>query len=344
MIDAYEIGIQLTLQDDVSAGLAAINRELAEVDRAIAATSANLGNLTQLAEGAGKAAVAGVSKRVATVAGPSVAEDRPEPANVPTSKSGGEQQAEPAASPAVVVAAGEAVGEAVAPTAPSGTVSVAEAKPSSANLPGETTAPSAPPAQEPAIVSAAPAVRAASEPAAAPTAVAKEFATELTQTDLPGVASSSPAPAAAVARAAAPEKAASAPRASGERVVTASIAQAVASRRVHRRVEDAPSMPAPIPMSGSEPLARGVTKAAAPWSGVETRVLAPATAGSERAAAPSARQQDRGEALGGTVMLDGHLVGYWLAEQMAKDASRPPSGTSFFDPRQTPAWTASGSL
>jgi hypothetical protein len=47
MIDAYEIGIQLALQDGVSAGLEVISRELAEVDRAVAATSAGIANLTQ---------------------------------------------------------------------------------------------------------------------------------------------------------------------------------------------------------------------------------------------------------------------------------------------------------
>ena len=43
-------------------------------------------------------------------------------------------------------------------------------------------------------------------------------------------------------------------------------------------------------------------------------------------------------------MLDGRLVGYWLSEQMARDASRPGGGTTFFDPRQAPAWTPSGVL
>ena len=47
---------------------------------------------------------------------------------------------------------------------------------------------------------------------------------------------------------------------------------------------------------------------------------------------------------GGVVMLDGRLVGQWLSERMARDAARPGAGATFFDPRQSPAWTPSGAL
>jgi hypothetical protein len=95
----------------------------------------------------------------------------------------------------------------------------------------------------------------------------------------------------------------------------------------------------------SGPATSGAGKAAAPWSGVEMRVTSQRVAGAtEPAAAPAARPSERAQGGGGNIMLDGHLVGYWLSEQMAREASRPPSGTSFFDPRQSPAWTASGSL
>ena len=45
MLEAYEIGISLALQDGVSAGIALIRRDLAALDRAIAATSQNLAQL-----------------------------------------------------------------------------------------------------------------------------------------------------------------------------------------------------------------------------------------------------------------------------------------------------------
>ena len=45
MLEAYEIGISLALQDGVSAGIALIRRDLDALDRAIAATSQNLSHL-----------------------------------------------------------------------------------------------------------------------------------------------------------------------------------------------------------------------------------------------------------------------------------------------------------
>jgi hypothetical protein len=107
---------------------------------------------------------------------------------------------------------------------------------------------------------------------------------------------------------------------------------------------------------------RGQARGAEPGS-VSTQVLssAPATFPSvpgehetgaprntrraDRAIAPQPTPREQGDmGGGGTVMLDGRLVGHWLSEQMARQASRPPGGTTFFDPRQTPAWTPSGAL
>ena len=66
--------------------------------------------------------------------------------------------------------------------------------------------------------------------------------------------------------------------------------------------------------------------------------------GGGSAAAPM--PQERGGDAGGvgTVMLDGRVVGQWLSERMARDAARPGAGTTFFDPRQAPAWTPSGAV
>ena len=43
-------------------------------------------------------------------------------------------------------------------------------------------------------------------------------------------------------------------------------------------------------------------------------------------------------------MMDGRLVGHWVSESMARDAGRPGAGATFFDPRQSPAWTPSGAV
>ena len=62
-----------------------------------------------------------------------------------------------------------------------------------------------------------------------------------------------------------------------------------------------------------------------------------------RPAAPPPPMQDGGQR-GGDVVLDGRLVGQWLADRMGRDAARPNAGTTGFDPRQSPAWTPAGSL
>ena len=45
---------------------------------------------------------------------------------------------------------------------------------------------------------------------------------------------------------------------------------------------------------------------------------------------------------GGDVMLDGARVGRWMAAALAEQAARPPSGPTFFDPSQSPAWNPAG--
>ena len=62
-----------------------------------------------------------------------------------------------------------------------------------------------------------------------------------------------------------------------------------------------------------------------------------------RPAVPPPQTQDGGKS-GGDVMLDGHLVGHWLAERMGRDAARPSAGMTQFNPRQAAAWTPSGAL
>jgi hypothetical protein len=59
---------------------------------------------------------------------------------------------------------------------------------------------------------------------------------------------------------------------------------------------------------------------------------------------PSRGSEDGGEVVMGTIMLDGHPVGNWMGNRMAREAGRPGAGTTSFDPRQAPAWTPSGAL
>ena len=65
------------------------------------------------------------------------------------------------------------------------------------------------------------------------------------------------------------------------------------------------------------------------------RPLPPGAEAPERDNAPSAAAP----ASGGTVLLDGQLVGQWLMDRMARDAERPPAGLTGFDVRQAPSWS-----
>ncbi len=62
MEDAYVIGIRLALENGVSVGLAVIRQDLATVDQAIAATTAGLARLRQLAEATTSAAAADLQR------------------------------------------------------------------------------------------------------------------------------------------------------------------------------------------------------------------------------------------------------------------------------------------
>jgi hypothetical protein len=53
--------------------------------------------------------------------------------------------------------------------------------------------------------------------------------------------------------------------------------------------------------------------------------------------APPAREATS-STLQGDVYLDGTRLGQWVADRLARDAGRPQSGTTGFDPRLGPAW------
>jgi hypothetical protein len=53
-----------------------------------------------------------------------------------------------------------------------------------------------------------------------------------------------------------------------------------------------------------------------------------------------ARRQDapEGRPDGGDIYLEGAVIGRWFTERMTREASRPTTGSTAFDPRLTPAW------
>lgn len=162
------------------------------------------------------------------------------------------------------------------------------------------------------------------------------------------------------------------PRQAGRSALTASIAYA---RGVDGRLSDDGS-DGPFDAMGSDASATAARPAAHPaarWeagtgapargggtvAGWDERSVAPPAAGiaggargagshgglfEQPAVAPQAESGGERDGGPGIVMLDGRLVGQWLTDRMARDAGRPGAGTTFFDPRQAPAWTPSGVL
>lgn len=115
----------------------------------------------------------------------------------------------------------------------------------------------------------------------------------------------------------------------------------------------------PVIVETSAPIATPATTATLPmWDGPDLvlpsaapveRAFAPgfATQASEQAAAaapgaawpeaePEAEQAER--AIEGRLEIDGALLGRFVAEHLAREAGRPPSGMTGFDPRLSPEW------
>ena len=331
MIDAYEIGIQLLLQDDVSAGLAVINRGLADVDRAIAATSASLAGLVSQADRTAKAVAAAVGAKVPQLVAsePRVAMETGEVPSRPT------RESSPAAVPTAPVDAGEQRrGEPSA--APFKAVSTEEQQPKQQSLGAsgvERVSTASAPAKLGSTDAELPKQREAG-PVIGNGETAPVRKVEKTQSaaDAPVRRSDREVPSAAARR---PVPAA--PNSTLAITATVGPSRAVSS--------SAPTLSqVGVAMPGQS--AAGPDRAAAaPWStGQFVTPQASSARSTERATAPQSQGRERAEGGGGAVMLDGRLVGQWLSEHMAREASRPPSGTSFFDARQTPAWNVSGAL
>ncbi len=382
MIDAHEIGIQLALQDGVSAGLRVITQELGTLDRAVAATAAagllegmTAMAMTAVAQGAARVAAAAEGIRVPTVAEPAALAAEPAVAGafVPTQALAPERavaaRGEDFARPEVTPAAARVVAT-PGPAAPAGAMTAAMAAPI-AVLPGvaapEIAAPVATPVAsaviamllpKPGVVgSAAAPVRAAPiMPQVVPQSVADVVPAAPVRVPL-----AEPARWAATDISAAPVT----PSGVAKMQAAAPMARVAPIMETPRVVPVAPMTP-DAPISAMEPIRtmeRGMRQTpAAPLArvaAVPAAAQAPAAPiagrlggqaampGHEllpgRPAVPPAQPQEGGKS-GGDVMLDGHLVGHWLAERMGRDAARPSAGMTHFNPRQAAAWTPSGAL
>ena len=336
MIDAYEIGIQLVLQEDVSAGLEVINRGLAEVDQAIAATSANLAGLLQKAETGTKAVAVGMSAPTSPApaidhsaerTAEQVVQDLPPKSAVPVSVT---RSAEKANVPDAMAVAPSI------PAAPPPTHAPSNDKP--ASLPSvireETVASVAPISDSPAetIVSEEPAGKTNTESRPSESVALAPIVPAAPRQNEPVHP-----PAVEVATAAHESPRSVRPPPSARPALTAFVNQA-------RRPDTSATQPEQARYQPTAVLPSRRERAAAPWSGRDTsRVRTETNVSQDRTVSQQTASQEPKQSADGTVMLDGRLVGQWLADHMAREASRPPAGTSFFDPRQTPAWNVSGS-
>lgn len=354
MIEAYEIGIKLALQDGVSEGIAAIRRDLGSLDQAIAQTALRLGALQRIgaqalaaSQGQAEQAVSGpLPRRPAAVTVPPLPRE-PEtvvasppvemppvgPARVPATRV---SSSAPALLPSLQTAPGEA-GSASLPVSPRPDVVVASAavrRPVSVvqsaqgaidpRPPGRLSAAPAPratPSGEP--VTSGPGVRPAPElrtvgfvAPAGERSRGQGLQPAVAGVVLPALASRTPAPSQAPAQPRDRETTRFPDTRTGEAREVRSRQPAVMPDMPALRMSPAQERPAALPQTIPAAAPRPAPSYAPPASSSRTRE------GSMR----------------GDVFLDGARVGRWMSEQMARDAGRPNTGPTGFDPRRSAAW------
>ncbi len=352
MIEAYEIGIRLALDDGISAGVQAIRRELIELDRVVEASAVRLASLRAAAGLPAVPSVAEPPRSEAVqsaeteepqqparpvVAGPEPADEQPDvarrgpssglavtleklddaPATASAPSSAGERQLAPA----------EPVADA-GPYRPSSAATSEAPEPLVVTPPAETAAPTA----------AAPIAHLA----AAPTAqgVAEEGRAA------PSTAAAEPSRDRGAPQAPEPSQR----RAEPDGIVTAREPAALAPPPPARPIGPArpppssdatPSRsaaPAATPVESGQP--RRSSGASHPRaSGPARDIVAPERADSDRQpSAPKAGEDADQRTMEVYIYLEGAPLGRWMADQLDRAASRPAASLTGFDPRVSPAW------
>ena len=391
MPEAYEVGITLTLQNGVSAGIQLIQKDLALLDRAIAATSQNLLALQarQGAKPSGSAAEPvsqGLAANETSSGSQKPSDDALDAARHGDNAASSSPQVHPPIQPAVASASalqprsGRGGGTAddgaggrsddrrvpsAASLAPRQSSSVAPlvddplthpAAPRPGALPQVPTTSSAlPPNPDVAQSLAASPPRRRAGPVA-PRATIPRPAEDVASESVQPRNAPPQRPAAVAPRSAAPVLAADQPSdqsngravapgptvAASPTVVKTMAPQArpqtaaPASSRSSSQDESQSTAPDP-PYIGrsngwSDPLDRPSHAPSAASSRSEDPGSRPASA------APSASSSS-GMTMQGDIIIDGNKLGRWMTSNLARQASRPPSGPVGPDPRQTPLWS-----
>lgn len=344
MIDAYTIGITLALDDNVSAGIAAIREQLLAVDRMIAQTTASLGELQALGRRVGSVGAAPlVPER--PPATKQIRETTPEQPSQDTRPITAKQEMGSAASSATLQPRAPASPAAPqmppAPPADAALVLAQPQKPEPQASPLVPIAPIRTPAEPDKKQSQvlAPPLADFAPPAPtndrammpAPTIIVQQPSRETREADLSS-ASVLPAPSSPIA--ASPRPLAPARRDSD---VTPRAAAAAAAQQPADTVTAAPSVTRPTSFAPSTLPAPMREQDAEPPSGARERSVALDNRPAERVRAEEQSETPPAQ-ISGEITLDGARLGRWVADMLAEIASRPPGGTTGFDPRITPNW------
>ncbi len=347
MEDAYEIGIRLVLENGVSAGIAALQSELATYDRALTATTGRLQTATEvgrrftapMGSGGGVPAVRSpVAGELTEASDAETGRRREAPVPVPT------MSPRITVPPQVAVVLAPARIRATPPERDSGVQERTLRLPVAPELPARATTQTPQSAlrlgREPAMparpVPAAPAVKAVPAVMAAPVVPAAPLVSAAPVVPAPQAMAVPP-----------PSYAHYAPVSPVDRAPAVVVQQVpdsgLASRPVvdRREGQQAP-VPArelvrPFEWSMTQP-GEGFASAGAPPprpprpEGASIAATEPASP--VAAATPSGPTQ-------GDVYLDGTRVGRWMSDRLARDVNRPQAGVTGFDPRLGPTWPGS---
>jgi hypothetical protein len=325
MDDAYVIGIRLALDNGVSAGVAAIGQDLAALDVQIAATAANLRRLTESAAVTTAAAAGDLARLTREPRGTTV---EPQPPSDPfrpespmvASPSSASRESTAARHLSQTAAPAPSLIPSESSNAPPPQVSITLAPvvtPEAPRAPAVPPAATAPPLQpaptarviETAAPSPPPIIRILSPsqkpdlPQSAPVSRQPSERPGVSPQELPWSPAATVTPFMIPATGAVPQPATAAP-------LSPLLPQSAAPRPVQ-------------PMSAETPIARSPTT--------------PGPSQTLPSVAPQSNQSGS-TAMGGDVYLDGTRLGTWMTNHLAREASRPPSGATGFDPRMGITW------
>lgn len=373
MIDAYEIGIRLALENGVSEGLSVIRRDLLALDAAIAHSAAGLMALQQLAAGVltpGLPAARPPTPPPARPPAPNVPPlepvlrsppAKPERSSTParTVSDIAPSRVEPSIRPPVSpkLAQPEASGVPAARSVPRAQpIEPAPPRPVAPRVELTASPVSAPTVQPATIVPAAPLKAATAAPA--PTRLMTSPAESVSRSPLtsppskPSAPSLSPATNTLRTIAPPPSPATGRLPRTRELVQTAQTPAAASFPVIAPALNAPPGRLAPTaPPPTVRPSAPQPSNPPTPpilRFAAQPPALAMAPRQPSLPGAPARRtEQDRSTTPqrntpasrdGGDIYLEGSVIGRWLADSLARAASRPASGSTGFDPRVSPVW------